>query len=430
MIHKEFKFEDSYEFAERMDQEDPLRGFPGQFIIPEGTTYLCGNCLGLQPKSARSYIEQVLSGWAEKGFRAHFTEPQNWLSYHQDYLTVQMAEIIGGLPIETSIMNSLSVNLHLMMISFYRPRQARHKILIEEGAFPSDQFVVHSQIRLHGYTPEASLVQLKSSKDTGFLETDEILSQIEEHGDELALILLGTPNFRNGQILDMESITRAGRKKGCIVGFDLAHAVGNIELRLHDWDVDFAVWCNYKYLNAGPGSLGGCFVHERYAHASDLPRLEGWWGNQQASRFHMDVHSHFEAIPGAQGWQLSSPPILSMAALRASLDIFAEAKMKRLRKKSVQLGDYFQFMLDEKLAPVCESLTPRDSMARGCQFTLRVKADSRKLQSWLLERGIVCDAMGSDMIRITPVPLYNRYTDIHRVITNLQVFFEAGQTNR
>jgi kynureninase len=322
-------------------------------------------------------------------------------------------------------MNSLTVNLHLMLTSFYRPQRNRYKILIEEGAFPSDQFAVHSQIKLHGYTPAQALVHILPSSETGYLSSDDIILQIEEQGDEFALILLGNTGFRNGQVLDMKSITQAGHNKNCIVGFDLAHAVGNIELKLHDWGVDFSVWCNYKYLNGGPGSLGGCFVHERYAHEADLPRLEGWWGNRQDSRFNMNIHSSFEAEHGAQGWQLSSAPVLSMAALRASLDIFTEAKMKRLRKKSVQLGNYLQFMLHKKLVNVSESITPHKPEERACQFTLKVKADSRELQSWLHERGIVCDAQGKNVIRVSPAPLYNSFSDIHRLITNLELFFSS-----
>lgn len=426
------RFDDSYACAVRMDREDQLRGFRDQFIIPDDTTYLCGNCLGLQPKTAGDHIAQAMAGWATKGFRAHFTEPQNWLSYEQDHLIAPMAEIIGALPIETSIMNSLTVNLHLMVISLYRPQQDRYKILIEEGAFPSDQFAIHSQIKLHGYATEQALVHAQPSSETGYLDSDEIVSLIEERGHEFALILLGNTGFRDGRVLDMESITQAGHRKGCIVGFDLAHAVGNIELRLHDWDVDFAVWCNYKYMNGGPGSPGGCFVHERFAHATDLPRLQGWWGNQQASRFNMNVHSSFDAVLGAQGWQLSSPPILAMAALRASLDIFAQAKMERLRKKSVQLGSYLQFLLDAKLEKACESITPRNPAERACQFTLKVKADPRELQRWLFERGVVCDAQGNDLIRVSPTPLYNNFTDIHRLITNLGAFFgvSLGEQSR
>lgn len=423
MMTGDQQFDGSSDCALRMDRADPLQGFRDRFTIPDNTTYLCGNCLGLQPKAATDHIADVMSGWATKGFRAHFVGLQNWLSYEQDHLAGPMAEIVGALPIETAVMNSLTANLHLMLISFYRPRESRYKILIEEGAFPSDQFAVHSQIRLHGYTPEQTLVYARPRDDAGYLSSEAIVALIEERGHEFALILLGNTGFRNGQALDMESITRAGHKKGCVVGFDLAHAAGNIELKLHDWAVDFAVWCTYKYLNGGPGSPGGCFVHERYAHDSDLFRLQGWWGNRQDSRFDMNIHSTFKAAPGAQGWQLSSAPILSMAALCASLEIFADAKMERLRRKSVQLGNYLQFLLDERLSHVCTSITPRNPAERGCQFTLKVKAEPRELQSWLYDRGVVCDAHGKDMIRVSPTPLYNNFADIHRLITNLERFF-------
>lgn len=419
MRHAGLPFDGSREFAEQMDRDDPLRAFRERFFLPENTAYLCGNCLGMQPRSTTDYLQEVLAGWSHMGFRAHFNAPHDWLSYEQRHLVGPMAEILGALPSETSLMNSLSVNLHLMMISFFRPEAARRKILIEDGAFPSDQFVLQSQLRLHGLSPDDSLEQIGSRSPSGLLDPRSIVSLIEERGHEFSLILLGNPSFRNGQVLDIEAITDAGHRRGCVVGFDLAHAVGNIELRLHEWDVDFAVWCNYKYMNAGPGSVGGCFVHERHAAAQERQRLEGWWGNRLDSRFNMGTNREFDAIRGAQGWQLSSPPILSMAALRASLEIFAEAGMANLRCKSMRMGDYLQDLLDTRLPGDCESRTPRDAHERGCQFTLKVRADARDLQRWLLERRIVVDVHGADLIRVAPVPLYNTYAEIYLLVDRL-----------
>jgi kynureninase len=415
----------SPEFAMCMDQEDPLREFRDRFEIPKDVIYLAGNCVGLQPRRAHRYIQDVLSGWANNGFRAYFTEPDPWLSYEDKYLTEPMAEVIGALPIETASMNGLTVNLHLMLISFYRPVAGREKILMEEDAFQSDRYAIDSQIRWHGRHALDVIVPASRSRDTGLLDVDQIVSLIEERGDEVALILLSNANFKSGQVLDMARITEAGHRKGCVVGFDLAHAVGNIELRLHEWGVDFAVWCNYKYMNGGPGCVGGCFVHERHADSPQSQRLQGWWGNRLSSRFNFTAGEGFEATPGARGWQLTTPPLLPMAVLRASLEIFAEAKMHRLRQKSIRLGNYMQLLLDEHLTDECQSLTPRNPDERGCQFTLKVRTDPKVLQTWLLERGVVCDAHGSDMIRIAPVPLYNSFTDVHRAVCLLQAYFDG-----
>lgn len=416
---------DTAALAAELDRQDPLSHLRERFVIPEGVSYLCGNCLGLQPKATADHLREVMDGWAAMGFRAHFNQPHHWMSYDEQHLIGPMAGLIGALPSETALMNSLSVNLHLMMASFYRPEPWRYKILVEEGAFPSDQFVVDSQLRLRGLRRDDALIQVRRDEFTGLLDTQALLDTIERQGQEIALILLGNTSFRNGQVLDTEAITRAGHAQGCLVGFDLAHAVGNIELQLHDWGVDFAVWCTYKYLNAGPGSVGGCFVHERHHAQGPRQRLEGWWGNQAATRFHIAPDRRFDAIPGAQGWQLSSPPILSMAALRASLEIFTEAGMPALRRKSVQLGYYFQHLLDTMLAGHADSLTPRQPRERACQFTLRVHADARVLQQWLIERGVVCDVQSADVIRVTPVPLYNTFSDLHRLATGLAEYVRA-----
>ncbi len=412
--------------ADRLDGEDPLRAFRDRFALPQGMTYLCGNCLGLPPRATRQHLDDVLDEWSQRGFRAHFTPPQRWLSYETDHLTSTMAALIGAQPREIALMNSLTVNLHLLMVSFFRPRGARHKILLEQGAFPSDQFVVDAQLRLHGLDPDTAIVTVRRSPDSGILSVAEIVETIEKQGHELALVLLGNSCFRTGQVLDTEAIAQAARQKGCLVGLDLAHAVGNVPLRVHDWNVDFAVWCTYKYLNAGPGSVGGAFVHERHLGAPGLQRLEGWWGNEPASRFPGGGRQHFEPQASARAWALSSPPVLSMAALRASLDLFAEASMDRLREKSLHLGSYLLFLLDEELGSVCRTVTPRDPAGRGCQFTLEVKTDSHSLQAWLLERGVVCDVLGADKIRVAPAPLYNGFADVHRLVTNLKEYFSLS----
>jgi kynureninase len=417
-------FDGTRECAERLDRDDPLRDFATRFELPEDASYLCGNCLGLPPRSVRRALEEVVTGWAEKGFRAHFTAPERWVSYPEDHLIGPMAAIVGALPSETALMNSLSMNLHAMLVSFFRPTGARRKVLMEEGAFPSDQLVVDSQLRAHGLSADDCVVLVRRREDDGRLDPGALLDAIDRHGDELALVLLGDTCFRTGQALDLAPIAAAAKRKGCVVGFDLAHAVGNVALSLHDWGVDFAVWCTYKYLNGGPGGVGGCFVHERhFAGGQPLPRLEGWWGNEPAARFARDGRARFVPAPGAQGWQASSPPIVSMAALRESLAMFGDAGMDRLVAKSRRLGAYLQHLLDVKVPDACRSLTPRAPDERGCQFTLRFGRDARELQAWLLARGVVCDAQGSDMIRVAPVPLYNRFADVHRFVEALEAFF-------
>ena len=333
------RFQASEDFAVAMDARDPLAQVRQRFLIPKTKTgddciYLCGHSLGLQPKTASAYLEQELRDWADLGVEGHFHARNPWMPYHR-LLTQQTAGLVGAQPAEVVVMNSLTVNLHLMMVSFYRPTTDRHKILVEGGAFPSDQYAVESQFRFHGFDPASSLLELMPRDGEACVRDQDIESRIEQEGDSIALILIGGVNYVTGQAFDMEGITRAGQRKGCVVGFDLAHAVGNIPLRLHDWGPDFAVWCNYKYLNGGPGCVGGCFVHERHARAWKMPRLAGWWGHDETTRFRMGPHFH--AMEGAEGWQLSNPPILALAALRASMEIFAEAGLERLRAKSVSL---------------------------------------------------------------------------------------------
>jgi kynureninase len=330
------------EFAALMDSRDPLAHFRERFFIPKTETgddciYLCGHSLGLQPKTVRSYLDQELRDWAGLGVEGHFHARNPWMPYHR-LLTLQMAELVGAQAEEVVVMNSLTVNLHLTMASFYRPTNKRHKILVERGAFPSDQYAVKSQIRFHGFDPTSSLLELTPRDGESCMRDEDIESLIEHEGDSIALILMGGVNYVTGQAFDLAGITKAGQQKGCVVGFDLAHAAGNIPLQLHGWGPDFAVWCSYKYLNGGPGCVGGCFVHERHSRAWGLPRFAGWWGHDEATRFQMGPDFH--PMLGAEGWQLSNPPILALAALRASMEIFSEAGMKGLREKSVTLTGY------------------------------------------------------------------------------------------
>jgi kynureninase len=410
------RFENSAEFAADMDGRDPLARFRDRFLIPKTRTggdciYLCGHSLGLQPKAASSYIGQELRDWAELGVEAHFQARNPWMPYHR-LLTEQTASLVGAQPSEVVVMNSLTVNLHLMMVSFYRPTAERHRVLVECGAFPSDQYAVKSQIRFHGFDPAASLVELTPREGEFCMRGEDIESLIEREGDSIALILLGGVNYITGQAFDMAAITKAGQRKGCVVGFDLAHAAGNIPLHLHDWGPDFAVWCNYKYLNGGPGCVGGCFVHERNARAQEMPRLAGWWGHDESTRFQMKPDFH--PMAGAEGWQLSNPPILALAALRASMDIFAEAGLQPLRVKSIGLTGYLQFLLDQHTSAEFCVITPQDEEKRGAQLSIRVPIYGRQVCDRLAAAGLIGDWREPDIFRVAPAPLYNSYQDVYR----------------
>jgi kynureninase len=401
-----------------MDARDPLAHFRDRFLIPKTKTggdciYLCGHSLGLQPKTASACLEQVLRDWAALGVEGHFYAQNPWIPYHRLF-TQQTAALVGAKPEEVVVMNSLTVNLHLMMASFYRPTSERHKILVERGAFPSDQYAVKSQIRFHGFDPASSLLELTPREGESCMRDQDIESWIEREGNSISLILLGGVNYVTGQTFDMPGITKVGQRKGCVVGFDLAHAAGNIPLRLHDWGLDFAVWCSYKYLNGGPGCVGGCFVHERHARAWDLPRFAGWWGHDESTRFQMGPDFH--PMPGAEGWQLSNSPILALAALRASMDIFSEAGLDRLRAKSVALTGYLEFLLHQQSSPRFSIVTPRDEERRGAQLSIRLPGAGRKLCDRLAASGVIGDWREPDIFRIAPVPLYNTYQDVYRFI--------------
>lgn len=401
--------------ANALDDADPLKGFRERFHFPDPKdgfepVYFTGNSLGLQPKTARTYVEQELDDWASLAVEGHLHAKNPWLPYHE-FVTEPMARVVGALPIETVVMNSLTVNLHLLMVSFYRPTKERYKVIIEKGAFPSDQYAVESQLRFHG-NRAGGLIELAPREGESALRTEDILDTIGRDGDSVALILLGGVNYFTGQAFDMKAITSAGHRKGCTVAFDCAHVAGNLELRLHDWDVDFAAWCSYKYLNAGPGGIAGVFVHERHARSFDLPRFAGWWGHDKETRFLMGPE--FKPLEGAEGWQISNPPILQMAALRASLEVFDEAGMGALREKSVRLTGYLESLIDEIGDERIEVITPRDPDQRGCQLSIRVKNADKSLHQRLTRRGVYADWREPDVIRVTPVPLYNNFMDVFR----------------
>lgn len=404
--------------AQRLDEIDPLRQFRNQFHLPHvggaNDLYLVGNSLGLVPRRTASYVAEELDRWAEMGVRGHFSGQRTWMAYHE-HLAQPMADLVGGQVDEVVTMNTLTVNLHLMMATFYRPTRDRNRIMIESHAFPSDKNAVESQIRLHGYSPRESLIEV-APDDGELMSTESICRTLRENRDSLALVLLPGVQYYTGQVLDMKSITQCAHEFGITVGFDLAHAAGNIELSLHDWDVDFACWCTYKYLNSGPGSLAGCFIHERHARNTKLPRLAGWWGHDKSTRFQMT--GEFSAIATAEGWQLSNPPILSLAAVRASLEVFAEAGgMAALNVKSKRQGEFFRGCLKQRLGDrVCAIAPPEDS---GCQLSLEIKlegVDGRSIHGELESKGVRTDWREPNVIRAAPAPLYNTFEEIWRFV--------------
>jgi kynureninase len=385
-------------------------GFRDRFHIPRAPdgaecVYLGTQSLGLQPKSVRAYIEQELKDWELLGVGGHFHARHPWVEYNK-LLTEQTARLVGAQPLEVVTMNSLTVNLHLMMVSFYRPTTRRHRVAIEESAFPSDQYAVKSQIRFHGFDPAKSLVTV-----AGEDELDDLLNR---EGESVALVLMGGVNYSSGRAFDLARVTRAGHAKGCIVGFDLAHAAGNLVLKLHEWDADFAVWCTYKYLSGGPGNVGGCFVNERYAHDDSIPRFAGWWGHELETRFRMGPD--FQATPGAEGWQVSNPPVVALAALRASMDLFDEAGMERLRARSVELTGHLEKSLDGHADGRFAIVTPRDPERRGAQLSIRVTGSVRAVWERLAAAGVVCDWREPDILRVAPAPLYNTFDDVDQFV--------------
>jgi kynureninase len=405
--------------AAELDRADPLARYRERFCIPRANdggelTYLCGNSLGLAPRHARESVDRELIAWEELGVEGHFKPERPWVSFHELF-TDHLARVVGARPHEVVAMNTLTVNLHLMLTSFYRPRKGRFKILVGHAAFPSDRYAVASQIDLHGYSPAEALVVAAPRPGESTLRTADVVGLIEQHHDELALVLMDSVNYYTGEFLDIPAITTAAQRHGITAGFDLAHAAGNVPLALSDWGVDFAVWCSYKYLNGGPGCVAGCFVHERHGLAADPPpRMAGWWGHDKASRFKMGPD--FVPIPGAEGWQLSNPPLFSLAALLASLELFSEAGMESLRAKSEQLTGFLDRNLRELFPEAVEVITPADPARRGCQLSVRVKHDARETFAALLKHGVICDWREPDVIRLAPVPLYNRFADVVRYL--------------
>ena len=410
--------------ALELDATDPLAVFRSRFHIPTDESgrevaYFCGNSLGLQPVAVQSDVDVELEDWRSLAVRAHLEGRNPWYSYHEQFREPGAA-IVGALPHEVVFMNGLTANLHFLMVTFFRPEGGRRKILMEEPAFSSDRYAIETQLRVHGLDPTECLITVAPGEDGFTLSEDTIEQRIGEAGDALALVLLGGVNFLSGQCLDMARITRAGHAVGAMVGFDLAHAAGNVPLRLHDWDVDFAAWCTYKYLNAGPGAVAGAFIHDRHATNVRAPRFGGWWGYDPATRFQLQLRPDFEPVASADGWQLSNPPILAMAPLKASLALFGEAGIERLRSKSVGLTAFFEACLRTLGADRVQQLTPGAPERRGCQLSLRIHSGgARALEHRLLGRGIVCDAREPDVIRAAPTPLYNSHHDVWRLVAAL-----------
>lgn len=417
----EFSFDAS--FAAQLDQQDPLAHMRERFHLPvingKQVLYFTGNSLGLQPKAVREVVLEELDDWAQWGVEGHFHAKRPWFAYHEEF-TSGAAKLVGAKPKEVVMMNGLTVNLHLLLVSFYRPQGKRTKIICEQKAFPSDQYALESQVRFHGLDPAVEIIEIEPREGQQTMHHDDIEAAIAKHADELALVMFGGVNYYTGQLLDMKRITKAAHATGAQCGFDLAHAAGNVPLELHDWNVDFACWCSYKYLNSGPGSIAGAFVHERHADA-DLPRFSGWWGHDKSERFQMKPG--FKAISGAEGWQLSNAPVMAMAPHLASLRMFTEVGMEALRKKSLQLTDYLIYVVEEagkRSGSPVEIITPTDHQERGCQLSLLVHGHGRPLFDELEANGVVTDWREPNVIRMAPVPLYNSFTDVYTFGTLLE----------
>lgn len=415
-------YQSDLKFAKQQDVLDELSIYRDEFHIPKDKNgneliYFCGNSLGLQPKSTKSYINQELEDWANFGVEGHFEAKNPWLHYHE-YLTHNMAKIVGAKPIEVITMNTLTTNLHLMMVSFYKPTPSRYKILIESDVFPSDKYAVESQLKHHGFNEKEGVVLWKPRKDETLLRTEDLEAILKKQGHEIALIMLGGVNYYTGQFLDLKKITTLGHQYGCTVGFDCAHGAGNVNLDLHNSNADFAIWCTYKYLNSGPGSLAGCFVHERHAHNKALNRFSGWWNHNKDTRFNM--RQEFDVLSGAEGWQLSNPPILSMAAIKASLDMFNSVGIDKLIKKSKQLTGYFEFLINQLKNDDIKIITPTNVNQRGCQLSIQVKNADKRLHNKLTQSGVITDWREPDVIRCAPTPLYNSFEDVYNMVALLK----------
>ena len=411
-------FENSLAFAQQLDAQDQLSHYQNEFSFPKvngkNVIYFTGNSLGLQPKRAKTYVDEVMNDWANLAVEGHFYAEKPWWDYHERFAN-PLSKLVGALPSEVTVMNTLTVNLHLLMVSFYRPTATRYKIICEEKAFPSDQYLFQSQVNFHGYATEDAIVEVKRREGEHNIRLEDVLAKIDEVGDELALVLIGGVNYYTGQVFDMKTITKAGHRVGAYVGWDLAHAAGNIELHLHDWQVDFAAWCSYKYMNSGPGNASGCFIHEKHHSNSELPRFAGWWGHNKERRFKMEPQ--FDPIQGADGWQISNLPVLSLAPYLASVELFAEIGMDALIAKRNTITAYLEFVLreiDREVQGNFEIITPSNPSERGCQLSVFLHGEGRSLFDYLMKNGVIIDWREPNVIRLAPVPMYTSFEDIYR----------------
>ncbi len=411
------KFENTKSFAQFLDQQDKLAKYRNEFNFPrlnnEEVIYFTGNSLGLQPKKAVEYVNEVMQDWANLAVEGHFYANKPWWDYHERF-NQPLSKIVGAKPLEVTVMNTLTVNLHLLMATFYKPSGKRIKIICEEKAFPSDQYLIQTQVQWHGLDPKTTIVEVKRRKGEHNFRTEDILSKIEEVGDELALVLIGGVNYYTGQVFDIQAISAKAHSVGAFVGWDLAHAVGNIEMNLNEWQVDFAAWCSYKYMNAGPGSASGCFIHEKHHTNTTLNRLGGWWGHNKERRFLMEPQ--FDAISSAHGWQISNPSILSLAPYLASVEMFAEIGMKQLVQKSKQITAYLEFIIREIAKEVkanFEIITPEQSTERASQLSILLHGSGKELFTYLMKNGVIVDWREPNVIRLAPVPLYTKFEDIY-----------------
>lgn len=420
-------FQNSLEFAQKLDAQDKLRKYRDEFHFPKvdgkQVIYFTGNSLGLQPKRSKKFVDEVMTDWQELAVEGHFHSKKPWWDYHER-LAAPLAKIVGAKTEEVTVMNTLTVNLHLLMVSFYRPTSKRYKIICEEKAFPSDQYMFQSQVKFHGYNPEDAIVELQKRPGELHWRTEDVISKIEEIGDELALVLIGGVNYYTGQVFDMESITKAGKSVGANVGWDLAHAAGNVELKLHDWNADFASWCSYKYMNSGPGNASGVFINERHLGKDDIPRFEGWWGTKKETRFLMK--SEFEPMENADAWQISNVPVLSVAPYLASLEMFEEAGMEALIEKRNKIVAYLEFILheiDKEVESSFEIITPED---RGCQLSVFLHGQGRPLFDYLMKNGVITDWREPNVIRLAPAPFYCSFEDMYRFGQILKIGIVEG----
>ena len=410
-------FENTLEFAKKLDSQDQLHKYQDQFIFPQvngkKVIYFTGNSLRLQPKRSKEYVDEVMNDWANLAVEGHFYSEKPWWDYHERFAN-PLSKIVGALPTEVTVMNTLTVNLHLLMVSFYRPTKTRYKIICEEKAFPSDQYMFQSQVHFHGYKPEDAIVEIKRRNGEHNIRLEDVAAKIEEVGEELALVLIGGVNYYTGQVFDMKTITAAGHKAGAYVGWDLAHAAGNIKLELHDWNVDFAAWCSYKYMNSGPGNASGCFIHEKHHNNIDLPRFAGWWGHNKERRFKMEPS--FDPIRGADGWQISNLPVLSLAPYLAAVEMFDEIGMDVLIKKRDNITSYLEFILheiDKEVVSSFEIITPSNPAERASQLSVLLHGEGRSLFDYLMKKGVITDWREPNVIRLAPVPLYTSYEDMY-----------------